>query len=315
MTSFKHKIFPGAAFVFFTFFLASLNPANLAASDPRIAVLLSYSGAPFQETLSGFQQYLRKQGVQVGYEIYPLEGEETKATQSMQEIKKSKVNLLFTLGSLATETALRETPDLPVIASMVLRTESLQRAPNATGVVLEFPLETQFKWLKRFLPEVRRVGVIYSAENQERVEAAVKVAQRMGLRMESSAIRTPQDLPPALETLANNVEVIWGVADRLVLNPQTAKHILLFSFRNLIPFIGLSDSWVKAGALYSMDWDYPDLGMQCGEMALKVLQGIKVNTILPASPRRALYSLNLKTARHMKLNLSEALVRDAHRVF
>jgi putative ABC transport system substrate-binding protein len=105
------------------------------------------------------------------------------------------------------------------------------------------------------------------------------------------------------------------VVDELVLTPQTAKHILLFSFQNRIPFVGLSTAWVKAGAVYALDWDYTDLGMQCGEMALKVLQGTAINTLPPVIPRKVVYALNQKTARHMKIEIAETLVHGAREVF
>jgi putative ABC transport system substrate-binding protein len=93
------------------------------------------------------------------------------------------------------------------------------------------------------------------------------------------------------------------------------KHILLFSFQNRIPFIGLSPPWVKAGALYSLSWDYIDIGMQCGEMALKIFQGLSVQSIPTATPRKVGYVLNLTTANHMKIKVSDDLIRGAYQIF
>jgi hypothetical protein len=50
-------------------------------------------------------------------------------------------------------------------------------------------------------------------------------------------------------------------------------------------------------------------------MAVKVLQGVKASTIPPAVPRKVVYSLNQKTARHMKLDIAEPLVRGAREIF
>jgi putative ABC transport system substrate-binding protein len=89
----------------------------------------------------------------------------------------------------------------------------------------------------------------------------------------------------------------------------------LFSFRNRMPFSGLSASWVKAGALYALDRDYEDLGAQCAEMALKVLDGKHAGSIPPARPRKVRYVLNLRTAEHLKLNLPSELVDGAAEVY
>ena len=131
------------------------------------------------------------------------------------------------------------------------------------------------------------------------------------MKLESQEVSAPQDVPAALERLAQKADVLWGVADALVLSPQLAKPILLFSFRNSIPFIGPSAPWVKAGALYSLDYDYRELGSQCAEIALKVLRGEAPNDISPDYPRTIKYSLNLNTARMMKITLPDELVRGA----
>ena len=287
-----------------------------AAKKPRIAVLISYPGAPFDQVTEGFQKYLAKQGLPVDYDLSPLEGDPAKAGQTTQKVKSNKPDLILALGSLAAELTIKEIGDTPVIAGMILRPDLFKKAFNGTGVFLEFPVETHFKWLQRFFPNARTIGVIYNPkENREKVENAGSVVQRMGMVLQARSVDTPQDLPDALNGLARQVDVLWGVPDSLVLNAQTAKQVLLFSFRNLIPFTGLSSTWVKAGALYSLESDYTDNGAQCGEIAFKLLQGTKASSIPPAPPRKVVYSLNLNTAKHMKIKIPEELLRGAQQTF
>jgi putative ABC transport system substrate-binding protein len=160
------------------------------------------------------------------------------------------------------------------------------------------------------------VGVVYNrAENQGRVEAAAKTAQRLGLRLEPQETSSLQELPGALNQILKRADVLWGIPDSIVLTSQTAKHILLHSFQNDVPFIGLSAVWTKAGALYSLDFDYNDLGQQCAEMALKILNKTPVKNVPAAFPRKVLYTLNLKTAEKMKINIPGEVVKGANKVF
>lgn len=287
-----------------------------AASGESIAVLVSHDRPPFWDVLAGFRQYLQQRDVQVDYDIYDLQGDPVKAAQAIEQIKKAEPRLIFSLGSLALREAGREIQDIPIVADMILKEEDLQGIPNATGAYLEFPIATQFEWLRRILPEARNIGVVYNPEeNDSRIEAASIIARQMGLKLVAQEVRTPRELPDALKNLVNSTDVLWGVSDRVVLTPQTAKSILLFSFRNRIPFIGLSSPWVKAGALYALDRDYNDIGWQCGEMAYRVLQGEEVRSIAPTPPRKVVYSLNQKTARRMKVEVSGSLLRGAEQVF
>ncbi len=297
-------------------FSALLLFGGSVTAGEKIALLISSNNAPYKAAVSGFNAYLAKQGIQADYEVYPLDGDAAKAGPAIQKIKASGSRLIFTLGSLATDAVVKEVTDTPIIACLVLRTDNLKSLSNVTGVGLEFSFETQLEWLQRLLPQAKSVGVIYNPEeNQKRIEHAARFAKKVGLHLEAQEVRTPRDIPAALNNLSKRADVIWGIADNLTLSPTIGKNVLLFSFRNNIPYIGPSATWVKAGALYSLDWDYEDLGAQCGEIAQKIFGGTAPADIPALSPRRVLYTLNLFTARQMKITLSDELVRGARQTY
>jgi putative ABC transport system substrate-binding protein len=313
----KSLIVRRSVVVLFVVLALILGWAGAAESEKesRIGVLLSQDAGPYQETLDGFKRYLEQQGVRVRLDVVSLKGDAAQAGAAMRQLRAQPLNLLFTLGSLATQSAVRENSSTPIIASLVLKKTDLGNAPNVTGVVLQFPVEVELRWIQRLLPGQRNVGVLYNpSENQQRIDAAAETAKTLGLTLQARKVESPRDLPDELESLAQRADVLWGLADQMIMTPQTAKPILLFSFRNRIPVVGLSQSWVKAGALYALDRDYGDIGMQCGEMALKVLQGTPVSVLPPTPPRKVIYSINLKTASHMKLDIPKALIQGAHEV-
>jgi putative ABC transport system substrate-binding protein len=283
--------------------------------EVRIAVIVSQDATPYQEALEGFKRYLDGQGVRSRLEVHALHGDGTQAGEVLQRARQDRADLVLALGSLGTQAASREMRDVPVVAGLILSADDLGKAPNATAVVLEFPVETELRFLQRFLPGQRNIGVLFNPqENQARIDAAVRVAGVLGLTLYARKVESPRDLPDALNSLTRRADVLWGVADQIVLNPQTVKPILLFSLRNRIPFVGLSATWVKAGALYALDRDYTDIGVQCGEMALKILQGAAPSSIPPVSPRKVVYSVNLKTARLLKLDIQAPVLQAAQAI-
>jgi putative tryptophan/tyrosine transport system substrate-binding protein len=96
---------------------------------------------------------------------------------------------------------------------------------------------------------------------------------------------------------------------------NTAQEVLLASFRNKVPLIGLSDNWVKSGAFYALSWDYEDLGRQCAVLAQKLLNGAPVSTVPPEQPRKVTYSINAKIAEHMNMEIPEGILKNAKMVF
>lgn len=290
--------------------------AQAGAARQRLTALISHGSPPYEAVLHAFQEYLTGQGGTMDMDICNLDGKDVAPPQLLEAAARQQGGLILSLGSMATRMAVREVRSLPIVAGLILNDEDIKGKPNAVGVVLDFPLEVQFQWIKKILPECKNIGVLYNpARNSEKIASAVKTASSMGLTLHAQAVQTPSELPSSLEYLASRVDALWGVPDETVFVPHTAKSILLMSFRNRIPLIGLSNEWVKAGALYSLEWNYRDLGTQCGELALKLLRGAKANAIPPTFPRKVEYSLNLKTAAHMKITIPESLLQGAQQVY
>ena len=114
---------------------------------------------------------------------------------------------------------------------------------------------------------------IIRKRTRRRSDEAKLWADKFGLSLRAEKVSTPREIPAALKNLSKSIDVLWGIPDKIVFTQQTAKEILLFSLRNRIPLIGLSSSWVKAGALYALDWNYRDVGKTCGESAVAILKG------------------------------------------
>jgi putative ABC transport system substrate-binding protein len=79
--------------------------------------------------------------------------------------------------------------------------------------------------------------------------------------------------------------------------------------------VGPSDAWTRAGALYSLDWDYRALGAQCGDMAIEVLGGKPARSIPPASPGASRYSLNMNTVHQMRIKVPRDVQKNAWTVY
>jgi putative ABC transport system substrate-binding protein len=296
--------------------LLALGP-RASGTEPRSFVIVtSRADGPYAGVVSGAQGVLVNRRPEAPVLVHSLDDNKVEAMTAVRSARGSGDTPLLTVGSAATRAALASPGDGPVIACMVADKQGLENARNATGVLLEFPLKMQLEWIGKFLPKSEAIGVLYNpAENAEQIEEAKKAAGRLGFRLIARQVRRPQDLPDALKSVSREADMLWAVTDQTVLSRKTAQAILLFSFRNKMPFSGLSASWVKAGALYALDRDYEDLGAQCAEMAVEVLDGKRAAAIEIARPRKVVYVLNMRTADHLDLNLPPDLVDGAAELF
>jgi putative ABC transport system substrate-binding protein len=235
---------------------------------------------------------------------------------SAKQIDGIKPDLIYALGVDSTKWASLQTSTIPIVATMILKDDLFRTSPNITGVSLSYSISTQFQWLKKFFPQSKAVAVLYNpSENTATVKELSKVSEQYGLKLDAIAVATPKELPFALERLATNVELLLAIPDETVMSVNTAKEVLLASFRNKVPLIGLSDNWVKSGAYYSLSWDYEDLGEQSAAMAQKILNGISIKSISPERPRKVTYTINAKIAQHMNMEIPEELLNKAKIVF
>jgi putative ABC transport system substrate-binding protein len=289
------------------------EPAQGAES--LIVVVQAKATKPYEEVLDGFSTSLKAKGIKAQFDVHTLEGDIGQIDRILEDAAEKDADLILTVGTAVTEYVVKKDPDIPIVYSLVLEMVGTDRI-DVTGVTLNFLLSSHFEWMRRFLPKARRIGVLYNPENNsKRIKQAIKRAAESGFVLVAEAVEKPQDLPAALERIAKEADVLWGIPDDVVLNPQTAKQLLLFCYRNKIPFIGPSKAWVKAGALYALDRDYNDIGTQCADIASLILQGSASEPPRPQSPKKITYYVNMKTAKHMKVDIGKQLLARADGVY
>jgi len=298
--------------------LASSSMALGRPPRPVIAVIVSHAAPPFHEAMAGIREAIRERNIEADIQEFWLGGQTDQAEQTIAKAKENNARLILVLGSLAAEAIAKRNWGVPVVAGLVMDARSAGRGGknSVTGVVLQHTVATHLNWLRRILPSARTIGIIYNpTQNQQMITMARQAADKEDLAISAHAVTSPLDLPEALRQIEKTADVLWTIPDALVSSPQTAKHLLLFSFRTRIPLVGISQAWVKAGALYALDWDYKDIGRQCAELTAKVLHGVTPASLTPVLARKVIYYINGRTASHMRLTIPEPWMERARHVY
>lgn len=297
-------------------FLPTLLFCSFALAATEILILQSHDGEPYRQTLNGFQSGLADAKLQIVYQTLNLT-QPLDAGALAQQLQNNPAKLIFTQGTPATRSALAEVKNTPIVASLILDTEELRQNPMATGVGLNFPVNLQWLWLRRLLPDARNIAVLYDPRQGTALFQAIqKQAETEGINLVQAPAVSAEHFPALMQTLPSQLDALWAVDGAAAYSPAAVRELLLYSFRNRVPLIGLSSQWVKAGALYALDWNYNDLGEQAAELAKEILlQGAMPASLPPQSPRRVRPVLNLKTAEHMKLQIPERWLPEMSEVF
>ncbi|MGH9866916.1 MAG: ABC transporter substrate-binding protein [Candidatus Polarisedimenticolia bacterium] len=288
-----------------------------------IAVVLSREAAPYRRALEGFEQVLDESRRPAKLVEFTMEGAASDPAALAGRIRNRRPDLILTIGSSATQAIADQIHDIPIVFSLVLSTsgngsmEGTRAAHrNLTGASMEIPLAFQFAKVKEVLPAIRRIGVMYNpAQTGSLVQEAGTTAAGMGLELVAIPVESEKQIVDTTEALGDKVDVLWSVADSTVFSPQGLKQILLATLRNRIPFVGLSPSFVKAGALLAFSVDYKDVGRQSGELALRVIGGEAPSEIPVSMPRSISLSVNMNTARQIQVTIQDDIRRKAELYF
>jgi putative ABC transport system substrate-binding protein len=302
--------------------LVELVPA-FSDAPVVVAVVLSREAAPYRQALRGFEEVLKGSGRAYKLQEFTLEGSVLDEKALAARIRARRPDLILTIGSGATVAISEQIQDIPIVFSLVLPSsgsgslEDLRGAhANLTGASMEIPLGFQFRKVKEVLPHVRRVGVLYNPSVTGPIVAdAARSAAEMDLELVPIAIESEKEILEVGEGLPEQVDVLWSVADSTVFSPQGLKQVLLATLRGRIPFVGLSPSFVKAGALLAFSVDYEDVGRQSAEQAIRILGGAAPASVPISMPRSVSLSLNMNTARQIQVTIQDAIRRKAELFF
>jgi putative tryptophan/tyrosine transport system substrate-binding protein len=279
----------------------------------RVVVLQGVASPASRELVDAFRRRLEQLGRRATMVLVATDGDAGGA--ATRAAAATPADLVLALGSRATGLAANEFRTTPTIGALLTRESALPSGSTAAKVVLEFPLEVELEWIRKILPQARRIGVLYGTDENTRVVIrARELARNYGLEIIARRVTNPAELPAALAALASGTDAIWGIPDDVVLTPETARAVLLASIRGHVPFVGLSAQWVRAGAIYALDRDYGDLGIQTADLAARLLDGVSARSLDAVRPRKVLYSLNARSADMIRLTVQPALLRGATEV-
>jgi putative ABC transport system substrate-binding protein len=316
MDSVTKRVLATAAFLG-SLLICGVIPARAA----NVAVLMSDTLTSTTRTLQGARKVIERNNPGISLHTF-IVGQRTADRALIDSIRSLKPAAVLTIGSSATSMAKQNLPGTPIVFAGVMYpvlsgfVESNQRPGGlVTGASLDIPNEIQFRYFKKIIPDIKSMGVLYTANTASLIPSARSVARGMGIDLVAIEIKDSRELPEALDSLATVVQGIWSVADPVLFDPQATKYILLNTLRKSIPFMGFSRYVVESGALFALDFDYKAVGIQAGQILNRILAGESPAEISVSAADVIWFHYNEKTAQHIKVTIPNELVAVAKEVY
>ena len=308
--------------IFFQLWLALLPGLFCAvawAEPPSVAIIYPNVREPY---LSVFQEIARGMEQELGrpVEHYLLDERDTPAADRLiNELKEDGIDVVVTLGRAGLAVAKPLSAAFPVvIGATMIRPDEMPQ--GLTGISLTPAPEAMFDHLKKLVPEINKVTVIYDPKQTAwEIEHAEKAARERGLTLvaqPTATLRDSSDLfRQILLEIKDNSIALWLPRENMAMDEQSLLPEVLREAweKNFVVFSSNLDH-VRKGALFSL---YPDnfgMGRSLANLALQQTQANgKFESIKLL--RDLLVAVNLRTAEHLGLRFSSQTRREFAMVF
>lgn len=296
---------------------------------PRVG-FLGNSTATLEANLIGpFRDGLRDLGYVEGQNILIeyrwAEGNYQRFPELIAELIASKVDVIVTAGTPATQAYQKARTSIPLVMVAVGDpvgtgiVASLNRpGGNITGLTSISPdLESKrIELLREVIPELSHIAVLWNPKNafhaieNKQVETA---AASFRMKVLYLGVETQDQIGNAFaQILEEGPEALLVLADRVFLHNRAL--IMDFATKYHLPGVYAYLELVEAGGLMSYGPSYADMHKRAATYVHKILKGAKPADLPVEQPTKFNLVVNLKTAKAFGLKIPQSLLLRADEV-
>ena len=306
----------------------TLNLAE-AQQTKKIPLIGFLEGASISESqgIEPFREGLRKLGYVDGqniiFEIRAMEGKPDRIPGLIEELLRSKVDVIFTPITPAAQAAKKVAPTIPIVvvvedpvsSGLVM---SLARPDgNVTGLSGFAELAgKRLEILKDALPNVNRVAVFWNPSNapsKVQLKETEDTAHVLGVKIQALEVDAPEGFESAFKSaIRERAGALIAVRSPMLVNNR--KKFLKLAADNRLPGMYDDKNFVEPGRLMSYGPDRADLFRRAATYVDKILKGAKPPDLPVEQPTKFELVINLKTAKEIGVTIAQGVLIKADRV-
>ena len=298
--------------------LVGCATSNDSKEQVRIGILQYVEHDALSGARKGFIAELEEQGYVDGKNIridYQNAQGEQSNLQTIAEKLLSNNDLVLgiatpaaqALADLSTKTPILFTAVTdPVSAKLVASMEHV--GGLATGTSDRSPVKKQVELLKKVLPNLKKVGIMYTTNERNsevQVEEAEAVFKAAGIETITKGISSTNDVQDTTRSLMSQAEVLFIPADNTIVS--AINLVTDLSKEMKVPVVGGAVDVVDDGVLFTYGADFEALGRQTAKLAIRIMNGEKVGDIPAEQPEVLNVVVNEEMAKSLDIDITPIL--------
>ena len=274
----------------------------------------------------GFIDALKEKGYEEGKNIkidqQNAQGEQTNAQTICKQFVDGKKDLIFAIATQSAQAAYNSTKDIPIVFTAVTDPVKAEIAKdwkssgtNATGTSDKVPVEEQVKLMKKLIPSIKTVGVVYNTSETNsviQVEELKSACEKEGLSVKEVGVTNVNEINQNLASALNDIDVLYTPTDNTVASAYSLVGKLCLDANK--PIIGAEEAVVSKGGLATIGIDYYKLGKEAGDKAVEILEGKKPSDIEITTLSEMSFTINTDVAAKLGITIPEDIQKDAKTV-
>jgi putative ABC transport system substrate-binding protein len=258
----------------------------------EVLVVLSKDFALYRKAIKGFKEVFKG-----SFEEVVLKGSLAKPEELHKLVLRVNPKVILALGLKAAKTARARVHDVPIVFCMAMHPiMNGLRTGTSTGVHLEPSVAEQLKAVKRIIPHIKRIGIIYDPSRTGGLVAQFRdAAVEQKVEIVAVAAKNRAEAKKTLMEMPEKVQALWLIRDATVLTRKFFNQSLILQYRKKMPVIAYSPQFVRKGAFISYSADYPRQGRKAAEIVRAIMAGKSPSEVEVAYPDGTI-TINLNTA-------------------
>ena len=271
--------------------------------------------------LAGLADAGYRQGSNLEFTFQTAQGKPDIAIQIARQFVSDEPDVLVGIATPSAQALAAATNSIPIVFTAVtdpvgakLVTNMARPTGNVTGISDLSPVGQHVKTMQQIIPGLRSIGVVYNPGEDNSVSLVKllkKEASASGLEVvEGTATRT-SEIPAAAQSVASQVDIIYAITDNTLASAISA----MISAANDagVPVFSAETSYVDAGAVAAVGFDYYQIGYQTADYVVSILKGQRPSELPARVAVGTDIVINPGAAARLGVTLPSALITNAIR--
>ncbi|MDR2884017.1 MAG: ABC transporter substrate-binding protein [Deferribacteraceae bacterium] len=280
-----------------------------------IAKLIAHPALDMME--KGVIDELAEQGFDnITIDLQNANGDVNTNAEIANHFKNNKTDVVVAITSTTVLAMAHKMKDTPIIfvgvtdpVDIGVRTTLEPEETNITGISDMPPVRDEIMLIKKILPDVKRIGNIYSpgeTNSVTQMELAKGICEELGIELVVSPVHNTAEVKQAAEVLAPKVDAFFVSKDNYVV--AALNSLTNTAMAHKVPVISADTTSApdsKVLAAYGLDTYLT--GRAAGKLVARVLKGENPGTIAVRNPDELSSYVNPEVAAELGITLPDGL--------